>query len=164
MTQQPSTAVAAATPDSETRKKRKSPAHFDSNPAKAGWATKLVLVLLCFLTIAAFFLIVEHTAHFFGVLPFALVLLSAAAGWAPGFMSNSGIVLYLIYRDVRLLPIGGGLPYTGAALAKKSEDGSARRPSGRTLERIDQPEHPRADQVARIDARRKPGADAQFLR
>jgi hypothetical protein len=33
------------------------------------------LVLLCFLTIAAFFLIVEHTAHFFGVLPFALVLL-----------------------------------------------------------------------------------------
>lgn len=33
------------------------------------------LVLLCFLAIAAFFLAVEHTAHFFGVLPYALVLL-----------------------------------------------------------------------------------------
>jgi hypothetical protein len=33
------------------------------------------LVLLGFLAIAAFFLIVEHTAHVFGVLPFALLLL-----------------------------------------------------------------------------------------
>ena len=33
------------------------------------------LVMLCFLAIAAFFLVVEHTAHFFGVLPYALVLL-----------------------------------------------------------------------------------------
>jgi hypothetical protein len=33
------------------------------------------LVMLGFLAIAAFFLIVEHTAHFFGVLPFVLLLL-----------------------------------------------------------------------------------------
>ncbi len=33
------------------------------------------LVLLAFLGIAAFFLITEHTAHFFGFLPFALLLL-----------------------------------------------------------------------------------------
>ena len=33
------------------------------------------LVMLGFLAIAAFFLIVEHTAHVFGVLPFALLLL-----------------------------------------------------------------------------------------
>lgn len=33
------------------------------------------LVFLGFLAIAAFFLITEHTAHFFGILPFALLLL-----------------------------------------------------------------------------------------
>jgi hypothetical protein len=33
------------------------------------------LVLLAFLAIAAFFLIAEHTAHVFGVLPYALLLL-----------------------------------------------------------------------------------------
>lgn len=33
------------------------------------------LVLIAFLAIAAFFLITEHTAHFFGVLPYALLLL-----------------------------------------------------------------------------------------
>ena len=33
------------------------------------------LVLIAFLGIAAFFLITEHTAHFFGILPFALLLL-----------------------------------------------------------------------------------------
>ncbi|HRQ41572.1 MAG TPA: DUF2933 domain-containing protein [Chloroflexota bacterium] len=33
------------------------------------------LVLLAFLTIAAFFLITEHTAHVFGILPYALLLL-----------------------------------------------------------------------------------------
>ena len=50
MTQQPSPTIAASTPTTETRKKqRKSPAHFDANPAKAGWATKLVLGLICFL-------------------------------------------------------------------------------------------------------------------
>lgn len=32
------------------------------------------LVLLAFLAIAAFFVITEHTAHFFGVLPFLLLL------------------------------------------------------------------------------------------
>ncbi len=48
MTQQPSTTVAAATPATQTRKQRRSAAHFDSNPAKAGWLTKLVLLLICF--------------------------------------------------------------------------------------------------------------------
>jgi len=33
------------------------------------------LVLLAFLAIAAFFLITEHTAHLFGLLPYALLLL-----------------------------------------------------------------------------------------
>lgn len=33
------------------------------------------LVLLAFLAIAAFYLIAEHTAHVFGVLPYALLLL-----------------------------------------------------------------------------------------
>ena len=33
------------------------------------------LALLAFLGIVAFFLVTEHTAHFFGVLPYALLLL-----------------------------------------------------------------------------------------
>ncbi len=33
------------------------------------------LVLFAFLAIAGFFLITEHTAHFFGVLPYLLLLL-----------------------------------------------------------------------------------------
>lgn len=33
------------------------------------------LVLLAFLAIAAFYLVTEHTAHFFGFLPYALLLL-----------------------------------------------------------------------------------------
>jgi hypothetical protein len=33
------------------------------------------LVLLAFLVIAGFFLVTEHTAHVFGVLPYALLLL-----------------------------------------------------------------------------------------
>jgi cbb3-type cytochrome oxidase subunit 3 len=33
------------------------------------------LALLAFLAIAVFFLVTEHTAHFFGVLPFLLLLL-----------------------------------------------------------------------------------------
>jgi alpha-glucoside transport system permease protein len=50
MSQQPSSTVAAATPTSEAREKpKKSAAHFDANPAKAGWLTKLVLILICFL-------------------------------------------------------------------------------------------------------------------
>lgn len=32
-------------------------------------------VFIVFLAITAFFLITEHTAHFFGILPFALLLL-----------------------------------------------------------------------------------------
>ena len=37
--------------------------------------TRSGLALLVFLAVAAFFLITEHTAHVFGVLPFALLLL-----------------------------------------------------------------------------------------
>ena len=33
------------------------------------------LVLLVFLAVAAFFLVTEHTAHLFGVLPYLLLLL-----------------------------------------------------------------------------------------
>lgn len=33
------------------------------------------IALLIFLAIAAFFLITEHTAHFFGLLPYVLLLL-----------------------------------------------------------------------------------------
>ena len=32
------------------------------------------IVLLAFLAIAVFFLVTEHTAHFFGVLPYSLLL------------------------------------------------------------------------------------------
>jgi hypothetical protein len=39
----------------------------------AEWRTSVVLV--AFLAIAAFFLITEHTAHLYGVLPFVLLLL-----------------------------------------------------------------------------------------
>jgi hypothetical protein len=33
------------------------------------------LTLIAFLAIAAFFLVIEHTAHFFGFLPYVLLLL-----------------------------------------------------------------------------------------
>jgi alpha-glucoside transport system permease protein len=51
MSQQPSPTIAAATPATETRKQQRSPAHFDANPSRAGWLTKLVLGLICFLWI-----------------------------------------------------------------------------------------------------------------
>lgn len=42
----------------------------------SNWAqSKTSMILLAFLAIAAFFLITEHTAHFFGLLPYALLLL-----------------------------------------------------------------------------------------
>lgn len=46
-------------------------------PATAGefLRSRTGLALLVFLGIAAFFLIAEHTAHLYGVLPFALLLL-----------------------------------------------------------------------------------------
>ena len=41
-----------------------------------GWLrSRSGIALLAFLGIAAFFLITEHTAHVFGLLPFALLLL-----------------------------------------------------------------------------------------
>lgn len=39
------------------------------------WQSRTGIILLAFLGIAAFFLITEHTAHFFGLLPYALLLL-----------------------------------------------------------------------------------------
>jgi hypothetical protein len=33
------------------------------------------LTLIAFLAIVAFFMVAEHTAHFFGILPYALLLL-----------------------------------------------------------------------------------------
>lgn len=39
------------------------------------WQSRTGMILLAFLAIAAFFLITEHTAHFFGLLPYALLLL-----------------------------------------------------------------------------------------
>jgi heme/copper-type cytochrome/quinol oxidase subunit 4 len=46
-------------------------------PATAGefLGSRTGLVLIIFLGIAAFFLVTEHTAHLYGVLPFALLLL-----------------------------------------------------------------------------------------
>jgi hypothetical protein len=38
------------------------------------WRTRSGIVLCGFLLIAAFYLLVEHTAHVFGVLPFLLIL------------------------------------------------------------------------------------------
>ena len=38
--------------------------------------SKIGLALIIFLMIASFFLIAEHTAHLFGLLPYALLLLS----------------------------------------------------------------------------------------
>ena len=45
-------------------------------PTTPNWLrSRTGLVLLGFLAIAAFFLLTEHTAHLFGVLPFLLLLL-----------------------------------------------------------------------------------------
>ena len=44
------------------------------NAGRPWWRTSSGLVLGGFLLIAAFYLLTEHTAHVFGVLPFLLVL------------------------------------------------------------------------------------------
>ena len=45
------------------------------NPQGYGWPwSPTTLALLGFLAIAAFFLITEHRAHFFGILPYLLLL------------------------------------------------------------------------------------------
>lgn len=41
------------------------------NSGQKSWTR---LILWCFLAIAAFFLLTEHTAHVFGVLPYLLIL------------------------------------------------------------------------------------------
>jgi hypothetical protein len=37
------------------------------------WRTRSGIILCCFLSIAAFFLLTEHTAHVLGVLPYLLL-------------------------------------------------------------------------------------------
>jgi hypothetical protein len=46
-----------------------------SEVGRSWWQSRTGIILLAFLAIAAFFLITEHTAHFFGLLPYALLLL-----------------------------------------------------------------------------------------
>jgi len=43
-------------------------------PAKPWYQTPFGVVICGFLLIAAFFLLTEHTAHVFGVLPYLLIL------------------------------------------------------------------------------------------
>jgi len=38
------------------------------------WRSKTGFIAICFLAIAAFFLLTEHTAHVFGALPYLLLL------------------------------------------------------------------------------------------
>lgn len=44
-------------------------------------ASRAGLVLLCFLAIAAFFLLTEHRAHLFGILPYLLLLACPLLHW-----------------------------------------------------------------------------------
>lgn len=44
-----------------------------------GWRTSLMLIV--FLVIAAFFLITEHRAHLFGILPYLLLLACPLMHW-----------------------------------------------------------------------------------
>ena len=48
--------------------------HLHDEAARPWWKTRSGIVLGGFLLIALFYLLTEHTAHFFGVLPFLLVL------------------------------------------------------------------------------------------
>jgi hypothetical protein len=50
--------------------------HFDTDgpPAAPWWRTSSGLVMCGFLLVAGFYLVTEHTAHLFGVLPFLLIL------------------------------------------------------------------------------------------
>ncbi|MER9371143.1 DUF2933 domain-containing protein [Mesorhizobium sp. M0491] len=51
------------------------PTGSEPEPEAGGfWASKTGLVTIAFLLIAAFFLLIEHRAHTFGVLPFLLLL------------------------------------------------------------------------------------------
>ena len=45
-----------------------------NDSARPWWHTRSGLVLCGFLLIAAFYLLTEHTAHVFGVLPYLLIL------------------------------------------------------------------------------------------
>ncbi|HEV2548812.1 MAG TPA: DUF2933 domain-containing protein [Stellaceae bacterium] len=45
----------------------------NSRSSGSFWTSRAGIVTLCFLAIAAFFLLTEHTAHVFGVLPYLLI-------------------------------------------------------------------------------------------
>ena len=45
----------------------------DSRSSGSFWTSRAGIVALCFLAIAAFFLLTEHTAHVFGALPYLLI-------------------------------------------------------------------------------------------
>jgi len=49
-------------------------AHHDPGAPGPWWRSRSGIVLLGFLAVAAFFLLTEHTAHFFGVLPWLFLL------------------------------------------------------------------------------------------
>ena len=46
----------------------------DRKPAPGFWKSRMGLVMVGFLAIALFFLLTEHRAHVFGVLPWLLIL------------------------------------------------------------------------------------------
>jgi len=46
----------------------------DGPPATPWWKTSSGVVMCGFLLVAGFYLVTEHTAHLFGVLPFLLIL------------------------------------------------------------------------------------------
>jgi hypothetical protein len=48
--------------------------NINDHEAPPWWRTRSGLVLCGFLLIAGFYLLIEHTAHVFGVLPFLLIL------------------------------------------------------------------------------------------
>ena len=78
----------------------------DHHPQASRWfRSRIGLVFLTFLAIAAFFLVTEHTAHVFGVPPFLLVLLCP--------------LLHLFLHDRH----GGGHAGHGGSRGQRSEGG-----------------------------------------
>ena len=45
-----------------------------SGGARSWWQTRWGIALVCFLGVSGFFLLTEHAAHVFGVLPYLLLL------------------------------------------------------------------------------------------
>lgn len=73
------------------------------------------LALLAFLAIAAFFLITEHTAHFFGLLPYVLLLLCPLLhlfmhGGHGGHGDQSNHAGHTGHNEEKQPPLRGGKP------------------------------------------------------